>query len=220
MATFDNNGQKKGANTPLIIAASAVGAVVSLVLIVALLSGHPTNHDADANNTTNDLTNTLDNDANNAVVAPANTTQQQTADSNAVFDPSGPNPLVTNDASVQFLDAATMNANATAAEKAGNDTLAAEWWALSAAKGDAAGQAGLGVAFALGHGVKEDDQIAFALFEKSADQGNMDGEEWEGSYYQHGYGIPVDLTKARYWYEKSAAQGDTYAQDWLTKNPN
>ena len=71
----------------------------------------------------------------------ANNTGPATADSNAVFDPNGPNPLVSNDPSAQLLEAATMNANATAAEKAGNDTLAAEWWALSAAKGDAAGQA-------------------------------------------------------------------------------
>jgi TIR domain/Sel1 repeat len=216
---IDGGGQKQNSNTPLIAALSAGGAALALVIIVLLLSGHPPSHDANATNTTNQLTNALDNAANNTT-NDAVATGPAAADSNAVFDPNGPNPLVSNDPSAQLLEAATMNANATAAEKAGNDTLAAEWWALSAAKGDAAGQAGLGVAYALGHGVKEDDHAAFDLFQKSADQGNMDGEEWEGSYYQHGYGIDVDLTKARYWYEKSAAQGDTYAQDWLTKNPN
>jgi len=212
-------GQKQNSNTPLIVALAAVGAALSLVIVVLLLSGHPPSHDVATTNTTNDLTKAVDNDANNSIVLSSNTTPDN-GDGNAVFDPNGSNPLVSNDPSAQFLDAAAMNANAAAAEKAGNDLLAAEWWQLSAAKGDAEGQAGLGVAYALGHGVREDDHAAFDLFQKSADQGNMHGEEWEGSYYQHGYGMAIDLTRARYWYEKSAAQGDTYAQDWLTKNPN
>jgi TPR repeat protein len=199
---------------------AAVGAVLSLVIIVALLSGRPPPPQP---NTTNDATNLVSNDADNTVNdadAEANDTSSQTADTNAVFDPSGPNPLVANNPIPGLLDASTMNANAAAAAKSGDLVTAAEWWSLSASKGDADGEAGLGVAYALGNGVKMNDEAAFDLFQKSANQGNVLGEHWEAAYYANGYGsTPVNTVMARYWYQRAAAQGDAAASDWLSKNP-
>jgi TPR repeat protein len=200
-----------------------VGGLLSLVLIVAVLGSHPTNSDtntADTTNAVNDLTNLASNDAGNTASADANTATTP-AQSDAVFDPSGPNPLVTNDPTVLNLDASTMNANAVSAESNGQAATAAEWWALAAAKGDADGQAGMGYAYAMGKGVKMDDQAAFDLFQKSADQGNAHGESWEAGYLANGWGgISVDVVKARALYEKAADQGDSDAKDWLAKHPS
>ncbi len=225
VATFDGGGQQQRSNTPLIIALAAMGGLLLLVIIVAVLGAHPSNSDttntADATNASNDLTNLASNDAANTTADATNTTTTTTAQSDVLFDPSGPNPLVTNDPSVLNLDAATMNANAYAAEKNGQAAAAAEWWSLAAAKGDAEGQAGLGYALANGKGVKMDDQAAFDLFQKSADQGNAFGESWAGGYYANGWGgIAVDPVKARYWYGKAADQGDSAAKDWLAKHPS
>ena len=201
---------------------ASVGAVLSLVIIVALLSGHGSET---ANNAVNDAANLVGNDADNAtnaVVADTNTPgpSNETADTNAVFDPAGPNPLVANNPIPGLLLPSTMNANAAAAEKSGDLVTAAEWWSLSANKGDADGEAGMGVAYALGNGVKMNDEAAFDLFQKSANQGNELGEHWEAAYYANGYGsTPVNTVMARYWYAKAAAQGDTAAADWLSKNP-
>ena len=223
VATFNDQQKKPQSNTPLIIALASAGGLLSLVLIIALLSAHPATSEtntADTTNALNDLTNLAGNDASNTPGADANATTT-TAESDDVFDPSGPNPLVTNDPSVVSLEASALNAKAYAAEANGQLATAAEWWSLAAAKGDAEGQAGLGYAYAMGKGVKVDDQAAFDLFQKSADQGNMFGESWAGGYYANGWGgITVDLVKARYWYEKAADQGDEKAKDWLAKHPS
>ena len=70
--------------------------MLSLVIIVALLSGHPPEP---APNTANDAVNLVANDVDNATNTAdvdTNAPSNVTADSNAVFDPSGPNPLVAN----------------------------------------------------------------------------------------------------------------------------
>ena len=224
VATFGDQQKQPPSNTPLIIALASAGGLLSLVLIIALLSAHPSNSDTtntvDAANALNDLTNLASNDASNTPSADANTATTP-VQSDAVFDPSGPNPLVTNDPTVLNLDASTMNANAASAASNGQPATAAEWWALAAAKGDADGQAGMGYAYAMGKGVKMDDQAAFDLFEKSADQGNVHGESWEGGYLANGWGgITVDLVKARALYEKAADQGDSDAKEWLSKHPD
>jgi len=202
-----------------------MGAVASLLLIVALISGHPSTA---VSNTTNTATNVADNAADNATnLVDTNTSgasaasASSTPDSNALYDPAYVNPLEQRSFGVGLLDASTMIANARTAERNSDLVTAAEWWELAAEKGDAEGEAGWGNALARGHGVKMDDDSAFSWFQKSADQGNAWGQWWEADYYEHGYGsTPHDLVKARYWYQKAADQGWSDAKDWLAQNPD
>jgi hypothetical protein len=204
----------------VIIALSAVGGLISLVVIAVLLSGHPSQP---VTNGTGDTGNVADNTADNTMAdtnaAIVTNTAIATANTNGVFDPNGPNPLLTNPTAFA-TDPSIMNGNARNAASAGDLVTAAEWWSLSAEKGDADGEAGLGIALAVGKGVKMDDAAALDEFLKSANQGNVTGESWAGAYYANGWGnTQVDVTKARFWYEKAAAQGDNDARQWLSKNP-
>jgi TPR repeat protein len=156
VASYNDPAKPKPAasNTPLIIALAAMGGVLSLVLIVAVLGSHPTTEPtttADVGNALNELANDASNDAGNTASSDTNTTPAAQGDG-VEWDPGSANPLVANDPSVSGLDAATLNSNANQAETNGHYATAAQWWALSAAKGDAEGQSGLGYALTMGKG--------------------------------------------------------------------
>ena len=191
------------------IGLAAGGAVLSLVLTVALLGRHPAPPPSNS-------TDIADNSMLGVNATDTNTTNA-TADTNSAADDvfrlntnstSGANPAV-----------ADWIANARAADEKKDYDAAVGWWRMAADTGDAEGQAGLGVEYALGASVKEDDHTAFALFQKSADQGNATGEFWVGRYYANGYGMDVDKAQARVWMQKAADQGESRAKDWLSENP-
>jgi hypothetical protein len=195
---------------PVVIGLAAGGAVLSLVLIVALLGRHPSPSPPSDSNEIADNSmlgvNTTDTNAANAITDASNTADDDPFKSDTNATPSA-DPAV-----------AAWISNARAADQRRDYATAVPLWQLAADKGDADGQAGLGVEYALGNGVKEDDHTAFALFQKSADQGNAYGEFWVGDYYANGYGMDVDMTQARIWMQKAADQGQDQAKDWLSKH--
>jgi hypothetical protein len=201
---------------PALIAIAVVGAVLSLVVIIGLLSGRPAPRPSD-------LTNAADNAALAANTTDTNGTNgtngtNATADTNdAVFNNTF--RLNTNTTPAADPSIATWIVNAKAADGKSDYDAAVGWWRLAAGAGDADGQAGLGVEYALGQGVTEDDHTAFAWFQKSADQGNATGEFWVGNYYANGYGMTVDMPQARVWMQKAADQGESRAKDWLSEHP-
>jgi TPR repeat protein len=78
--------------------------------------------------------------------------------------------------------------------------------------GDALAQAGLGVMYANGQGVPQDDVQALLWFRKAADQGNTDAQFNLGVMYANGQGVPRDYTQALVWFRKAADQGNTDAR--------
>jgi TPR repeat protein len=66
----------------------------------------------------------------------------------------------------------------------------------------------LGVRYATGEDVKQDDSQAFAWFTKAAEQGSVPAQATLGAYYWAGRGIPQDLKKAYFWAVLAQAGGD------------
>jgi GAF domain-containing protein len=77
-----------------------------------------------------------------------------------------------------------------------------------ALQGDALAQYALGVRYATGEEVKQDDSQALAWFTKAAEQGSVPGQATLGAYYWAGRGIPQDLKKAYFWAVLAQAGGD------------
>ena len=82
----------------------------------------------------------------------------------------------------------------------------------SAEQGDAVAQAALGVSYALGEGVPEDDGEAIRWFRLAADQGNARAQYNLGLMYANGEGVPEDDGEAVRWYRLAADQGNARAQ--------
>ena len=82
----------------------------------------------------------------------------------------------------------------------------------SAEQGDADAQCGLGIKYASGNGVPEDDAEAAKWYRKAAEQGQAEAQVNLGSMYANGYGVPKDDTEAVKWYRKAAEQGLAEAQ--------
>ena len=89
-------------------------------------------------------------------------------------------------------------------------TFQSAWSA--ATQGDANAQLSLGVRYALGLGVEEDDVEAVRWFRLAARQGNTSAESWLGSMYEYGNGVSQDGTRAVEWYRLAAPKGDVWAQ--------
>ncbi len=81
-----------------------------------------------------------------------------------------------------------------------------------AVQGDAAAQYNLGVIYAHGKGVPEDDREAAYWYRQAAEQGNAAAQFNLGVIYAHGKGVPEDDREAVYWYRQAAEQGDADAQ--------
>jgi len=82
----------------------------------------------------------------------------------------------------------------------------------SAEKGDAEAQYKIGLGYALGDGVPQDDKKAIPWYQKAADQGNTGAQLSLGLMYAEGRGVPQDDTKAVVWYRKAAEHGQAKAQ--------
>lgn len=82
-----------------------------------------------------------------------------------------------------------------------------------AAQDNVKAQTMLGIAYAVGKGVPQNDQTAFFWLEKAAEQGDAGAQFDVGVAYRRGLlGVKQDSGRARFWLEKSAAQGDEDAQ--------
>ena len=85
-------------------------------------------------------------------------------------------------------------------------------WLPLAEQGDAKAQFNLGVMYADGRGVKQDDVEAVKWFRKAAEQGDADAQFNLGVMYRNGQGVKQDDFEAVKWYRKAAEQGDAKAQ--------
>jgi len=74
-----------------------------------------------------------------------------------------------------------------------------------AAQGNARAQYSLGLRYATGRGVPQDNTKARQWFEKSAAQGNARAQYSLGMLYDTGQGVPQDYVRAYVWYKLAAA---------------
>ena len=84
-----------------------------------------------------------------------------------------------------------------------------------AESGEADAQVTLGLIYARGEGVPQDDAEAIAWFRKAAAQGNAYALHNIGSSYANGRGVPQDDVEAVAWFRKAAEQGLADAQATL-----
>lgn len=77
----------------------------------------------------------------------------------------------------------------------------------SARRGDIAKQVEIADDYLVGHGVKQNVQLAAEWYEKAADAGDPGAQNQIGYLYQSGLGVPRDLERAAHWYQLSAIGG-------------
>jgi len=77
-----------------------------------------------------------------------------------------------------------------------------------AENGDAGAQNSLGLRYATGDGVKQDEPEAVRWLTKAADQGNVSAQSKLGAIYLRGRDIPQDLNLAYFWMVLARASGD------------
>ena len=81
-----------------------------------------------------------------------------------------------------------------------------------AGHGDADAQYELGIMYAEGRGVPQNDAVAFAWYRQAAEQGVAEAQFNVGLMYSAGRGVPRDEAEAVTWYQQAAAQGLAEAQ--------
>ena len=82
----------------------------------------------------------------------------------------------------------------------------------AADKGEAWAQYNLGIMYANGEGVPEDDATAVKWYTKAAEQGDAAAQNNLGVMYEDGHGVPQDNVMAYMWWNLAAAQGDENAK--------
>ena len=82
----------------------------------------------------------------------------------------------------------------------------------AAEQGEAKAQYNLGVMYAKGEGVPEDDREAVKWFRLAAEQGDAMAQHNLGVMYDKGEGVPKDDREAVRWYRMAAEQGLDTAQ--------
>ena len=86
------------------------------------------------------------------------------------------------------------------------------WYRLAAEQGVAEAQAFLGVRYATGRGVPEDDREAVRWYRLAAEQGDASAQLNLGFMHANGRGVPQDDREAVRWFRLAAEQGDASAQ--------
>jgi hypothetical protein len=76
-----------------------------------------------------------------------------------------------------------------------------------AAQGDAAAENALGLRYATGDGVKEDEKEAARWFANAAEHGNVAAQSKLGQLYWSGRGVPVNVNQAYFWTVLARAAG-------------
>lgn len=85
-----------------------------------------------------------------------------------------------------------------------------------ARSGNADAEELIGVMYALGLGVAQDDERAFEWYLRASMKGHAGAQSGIGWYYEIGRGLPApDLVRAYLWYTLSAIGGDVDAPDSL-----
>lgn len=85
----------------------------------------------------------------------------------------------------------------------------------AASQGHAKAQLGLGLMYAEGKGVEQDEPEAFRWFRLAAAQGQSEAQQVLGYYYASGRGVTKNDAEAVRWYRRAAAQGQAEAQRQL-----
>ena len=85
----------------------------------------------------------------------------------------------------------------------------------AAEQGLAKAQRLLGIMYANGEGVMQDDQQAVAWTRKAAEQGLVEAQLVIGAMYFNGRNVAQDYKQAVAWFRKAAEQGDAKAQFML-----
>ena len=98
------------------------------------------------------------------------------------------------------------------AAQAGDFQTALKEWKPLADQGHADAQAFLGLMYADGEGVVEDDAEAAGWYRLAADQGLAAAQVFLGAMYANGRGVPEDDAEAVRWYRLAADQGVAIAQ--------
>ena len=93
------------------------------------------------------------------------------------------------------------------AAQAGDFQTALKEWKPLADQGHAYAQLNLGVMYANGEGVPEDDAEAARWYRLAADQGHADAQNNLGMMYANGEGVPEDDAEAARWLRLAADQG-------------
>ena len=88
-------------------------------------------------------------------------------------------------------------------------------WLPLAEQGKAGAQFNLGVMYAKGQGVKQDDFEAVKWYRQAAEQGDAKAQFNLGNMYEDGRGVKQDDVEAVKWYRQAAEQGDANAQALL-----
>lgn len=70
----------------------------------------------------------------------------------------------------------------------------------------------LGYMNAIGVGIENDDERAFAYYKKAATRGWPEAQVFYADCYENGYGTPKNIAKAEEWYLKAAKQNNAKAQ--------
>ena len=91
-------------------------------------------------------------------------------------------------------------------------TEAAPLFRQAAEQGNFGAQAILGMMYAEGKGVRQDDKKAAEWYRKAAEQGESLAQMKLGWMYLKGKGVKQDYKKAAEWYRKAAEQGYAVAQ--------
>ena len=84
-----------------------------------------------------------------------------------------------------------------------------------AAEGNAAAQRELGIRFAEGNGVSQDDAEAVRWFQLAARQGDVDAQYRLGLCYVSGIGVAKDPGTAQKWFRRASRRGHTGAASML-----
>jgi len=94
----------------------------------------------------------------------------------------------------------------------------------AASAGNADAEELIGIMYAMGLGVTQDDRRAFEWYLRSAMKGHAGAQSGVGWYYEVGRGLPsIDLVRAYMWYTLSAIGGDPDAlisQEEIIKKMN
>jgi hypothetical protein len=97
----------------------------------------------------------------------------------------------------------------------GNDAEAAALWREAAKQNHVGAQANLGVMYAQGDGVPQDDKQAVFWTRQAAEQGYAQAQNNLGIMYYMGKRVPQNATQAFSWFQKAAEQGHADAQYYL-----
>ena len=94
-----------------------------------------------------------------------------------------------------------------AAYEVGDFATAMTEWKRLAEHGNAAAQYNLGIMYANGQGVPQDDAEAVKWYRMAAKQGDTDAQINLGLMYAYGQGVLVDNQTAHMWFNLGAANG-------------